>query len=119
MIQVVVGRLTEQAVDAVVRPIRTDFAPVSGASRDVVAEAGPALEERLERMGPLPIGGAVLTPSGELSANYLIHVVVMSEEEPQTSHSIQRALRNGLRRAAETGSPPSIRTQRRGPRIES
>jgi len=38
-----------------------------------------------------------------LAASYLIHIVVMSEEEPQTSHSIQRALRNGLRRAADWG----------------
>jgi O-acetyl-ADP-ribose deacetylase (regulator of RNase III) len=49
----------------------------------------------------LPVGGAVLTPAGRLPASFLIHVVVMSEEEPQTSFSVQRALRNGLRRAAD------------------
>lgn len=68
-----------------------------------MAAAGPELEERLERLGMLPVGGAVLTPSGRLPADYLIHVVVMSEEEPQTSLSIQRALRNGLRRASDWG----------------
>lgn len=101
MIQVVVGDLSAQAVDGLVRPVRTDLAPINSASRDVVLAAGQELEERLERMGPLPIGGAVLTPSGQLLAGYLIHVVVMSEDEPQTSTSIQRALRNGLRRASD------------------
>jgi O-acetyl-ADP-ribose deacetylase (regulator of RNase III) len=45
----------------------------------------------------------VLTPAGLLSAPYLIHVVVMSEDEPQTPISVQRALRNGLRRANDWG----------------
>lgn len=103
MIRVVVGELATQSVDGLVRPVRSDLAPVSAASRDIAAAAGTELEERLARLGALPIGGAVLTPAGDLPAGYLIHVVVMSEEEPQTSLSVQRALRNGLRRAADWG----------------
>ena len=103
MIRVVVGELATQSVDGLVRPVRSDLAPVSAASRDIAAAAGAELEERLARLGALPIGGAVLTPAGDLAAGYLIHVVVMSEEEPQTSLSVQRALRNGLRRAADWG----------------
>jgi O-acetyl-ADP-ribose deacetylase (regulator of RNase III) len=85
------------------RPVRSDMAPVSAASRDIALAAGEELEERLSRLGTLPLGGAVLTPAGLLAAPYLIHVVVMSEEEPQTAISVQRALRNGLRRAADWG----------------
>ena len=103
MIRVVVGDLASQVADALLRPIRSDLAPVSAASRDIGLAAGEELEERMERIGTLPIGGAVLTPSGRLAASYLIHVVVMSEEEPQTSLSVQRALRNGLRRATDWG----------------
>ncbi|MGE0160331.1 MAG: macro domain-containing protein [Gemmatimonadales bacterium] len=103
MIRVVVGDLAAQAVDGLMRPVRSDLAPVSAASRDIAAAAGEELEERLARLGALPLGGAVLTPAGKLPAAYLIHVVVMSEEEPQTSLSVQRALRNGLRRAADWG----------------
>jgi O-acetyl-ADP-ribose deacetylase len=103
MIRVVVGQLRDQRVDGVMRPVRSDLAPVSGPSRDVVLDAGEELQERLGRLGVLPIGGAVLTPAGTLPAAFLIHAVVMSEEEPQTSMSVQRALRNGLRRAADWG----------------
>jgi O-acetyl-ADP-ribose deacetylase (regulator of RNase III) len=101
MIQVVVGDLRDQQVDAVMRPVRADLAPSSGASRDVVLDAGEELQDRLDRMGPLPVGGAVLTPAGTLASSFLIHAVVMSEDEPQTT--VQRALRNGLRRAADWG----------------
>lgn len=103
MIRVVVGDLAAQAVEGVLRPVRTDMAPVSAASRDIAVAAGEQLEERLSRLGTLPLGGAVLTPAGALAAGFLIHVVVMSEDEPQTSLSVQRALRNGLRRATDWG----------------
>jgi O-acetyl-ADP-ribose deacetylase (regulator of RNase III) len=103
VIRVVVGELASQAVEGLLRPVRSDLAPVSAASRDIAIAAGERLEERLTRLGTLPIGGAVLTPAGNLAASFLIHVVVMSEEEPQTSLSVQRALRNGLRRATDWG----------------
>ncbi len=103
MIRVIVGDLSVQVVDALLRPIRSDLAPVSATSRDIGLAAGEELEDRMARLGTLPIGSAVLTPSGRLAAGFLIHVVVMSEEEPQTSLSVQRALRNGLRRATDWG----------------
>jgi O-acetyl-ADP-ribose deacetylase (regulator of RNase III) len=103
VIRVFLGDLVAQEVDALLRPVRSDLASVSAASRDIAIAAGEELEERLSRLGTLPIGGAVLTPSGKLAAGFLIHVVVMSEEEPQTSLSVQRALRNGLRRATDWG----------------
>jgi O-acetyl-ADP-ribose deacetylase (regulator of RNase III) len=76
---------------------------MTAAARDVLHEAGPSVMERLEKMGSLPVGGAFLTPSGSLSADFLIFVVTASVDEAETSHSVQRALRNGLRRAAEWG----------------
>jgi O-acetyl-ADP-ribose deacetylase (regulator of RNase III) len=103
VIQVVLGTLAAQVVSGVVRAVRSDLAPVDATARNLVTLAGPELEERLERVGMLPVGGAVLTPAGRLPADYLIHIVVMSEDEPQSSLSIQRALRNGLRRASDWG----------------
>ena len=103
MIRIVVGELSDQRVDGLMRPVRSDLAPVSAASRDLVLDAGEELRERLERVGMLPVGGAVLTPAGRLAAPFIIHAVVMSQDEPQTSMSVQRALRNGLRRASDWG----------------
>jgi len=52
-------------------------------------------------MGTLPVGGAFITPAGRLPASFLIHLVTASEEESESPQSVQRALRNGLRRAVE------------------
>jgi len=86
-----------------VRPIRSDSAPLTAEARDVLVGAGPTVVERLDQMGLLPVGGAFVTPGGALGASFIIHVVTASEEEPETAVTVQRALRNGLRRAAEWG----------------
>lgn len=101
MIRIVQGALADQEASALVRAVRSDLAPVNTLSRDVGNAAGTALEERLEKLGEMPLGGAVITPAGALSADFLIHVVVMSGEEPQSALTVQRAVRNGLRRAAD------------------
>lgn len=97
------GALADQAVDAVLRPIRSDLAPVTPASRDVGLRAGATVEERLASTGQVPVGGAVLTPGGDLTASFVIHAVVMGADEPQSRQSVERALRNGLARAADWG----------------
>ena len=103
MIQVVLAELATLPVQGIVRPVSSDMAPANVLARDLVTAAGPELAERMGRLGMLPVGGAVLTPAGQLAADYLIHVVVMSHDEPQSTLSIQRALRNGLRRASDWG----------------
>lgn len=103
MIRVEIGNLIDQDAEGVVRPISSDLAPVTAASRDLGQLAGERVEERLTQMAPLPVGGAVLTPGGGLPAGFLIHVVVMSPEEPQTPLSVQKALKNALRRAVDWG----------------
>lgn len=103
MIRVVIGELAAQAHDGVVRAVRSDLSSATAASRDVLQRAGNAVAERLEPMGPLPVGGAVITPAGALPASFLIHVVTSSDEEPESPASVHNALLNGLRRAAEWG----------------
>jgi len=103
VIRVTLDPLHELVVSAVLRPIRSDLAPVSAASRDVGEGTGQGPAARLERLGSLPVGSAVLTPAGDLAADYLIHVVVMSEDQHQTAATVDKALRNGLARASDLG----------------
>ena len=103
MIDVVVGTLLDQEVEGVLRPMRSDLAPVTAQSRDLAAAAGDALGNRLEQIGAVPVGGAIITPAGDLPSDFLIHAVVSAPDEAETSASVQRALRNGLRRATDLG----------------
>lgn len=101
MIRVHHGSFQDVEAEGFVRPIRNDLSPVSALSRDLGTSAGEMVEEQLQRSGSLPLGGAVMTPAGELPCDFLIHVVVMSEDEPQSSATVQKAVRNGLRRATD------------------
>lgn len=101
MISVLRGTLLDVEVEGVIRPVQSDFSPVSAPSRDLGVRAGERIEERLARLGTLPPGGAVITPGGDLPSDFIIHVVVCSADEPQTSATIHNAVHNALRRAAD------------------
>lgn len=101
MIRVRVGPLHAAEAEAILRPVSSDFAPVTGPGRDVEIRSGEGIRDRLVALGGLPVGGAVVTPGGDLAVPFLIHVVVQSPEEPVTVAGVRRALINGLRRANE------------------
>lgn len=103
MIRVVLGTLHDQETEGILRPIRSDLVPVTAASRDVADGAGESMNDRLEHIGAIPLGGAVITPAGALSSDFVIHAVVSAPDEPETPASVQKALRNSLRRAADLG----------------
>lgn len=103
MIEIRREDLATTSIEAVVRPIRSDGEAVNQLGRRLEITAGPDLAERLRELGELPVGGAVLTPGGDLPASFVIHVVVQSPDEPVTSSGIRRGLVNALRRASEFG----------------
>lgn len=103
MIRITLEPLATLPVEGVMRPVRSDLSPVSAASRDLGLAAGEAVEARLQSVGALPLCGAVMTPGGALAADFVIHVVVMSVDEPQTSSTVRKAVQNGLRRATDVG----------------
>jgi serine/threonine-protein kinase len=101
MISVRVGSLQEADTQAVLRPVRSDLAGITQASRRLEAAAGDKVRRRLDAMGELPVSSAVLTPGGDLPVGFIIHVVLEGPDESPTALGIQRALVNGLRRARE------------------
>lgn len=103
MIRIVHGDLAEATSDAVLRPVTAEWTPVTQAMRRLEMAAGTVPAEQCRRLGELPVGSAVITPAGDLPAQFLVHAVVRSVEEPVTGSGVRRALQNGLRRLAEWG----------------
>lgn len=71
----------------------------AGAALDAAAGAG-WVEQSLPQPD-LPLGSAILTPSGDLPAEFVVHLVVRSPVEPVSERTVAEAVRNGLRRCAE------------------
>ena len=103
MIRVQTGPVGEVQAEAYLRSISSELEADTPLSRDLERAAGPGVAERLQAMGELPVGAAVITPGGDIRAGFLIHVVLQSAEEPVSPTSVRTALQNGLRRAGEWG----------------
>ena len=103
MISVVISDPCMVKAEALLRSISSDLEADTPQSREIEIEAGPEVSRRLEALGDLPFGAAVITPGGQLSVDFLIHVVLQSPEDVVTPDGLRMALTNGLRRAEEWG----------------
>lgn len=103
MIDVRLDDLLFVEAGAVIRPVASDGSAITAASRRLELQMGPAARARLQAMGELPVGGAAITEGGDLTAPFLIHVVLQSPEQATTKALVRRAFLNGLRRATECG----------------
>ncbi len=103
MISIRIGELDVVSTQAVFRAVRWDLQPLTPGGHRLGLRAGGAVIERLEQMGDFPIGGAVVTPAGDLDADFIIHLVIESLEEPVTETGVRKALTNGLRQACAWG----------------
>ena len=103
MIHVRRDDLVTADVECVLRSVGSNLEPLTAIGREVGVAAGEALLERLRQMGDLPVGGAVITPAGNLSASFIVHVSLQSHEEPVSAAGVRRGLLNGLRHACRMG----------------
>ena len=103
MIQVTLGAIEESSAAAILRPVSAEWDAVTPAMRRLDVAAGASVLEQCERQGELPVGSAVITGAGALAAQFMVHVVVRSIDEPVSVGGVRRALQNGLRRLTEWG----------------
>jgi O-acetyl-ADP-ribose deacetylase len=103
MIRVVLSGPSGVEAEAILRSMTSELAADTAFSREVELAAGDDVARRLQAMGELPVGAAVITPGGDAPAPFLVHVVLRSPEEPVGKEAVRTALRNGLRRVRELG----------------
>lgn len=101
MIEVRVGELAEVAAGAAVRPVASDFSPVTPAMRRFAEAAGAAVAEQCAALGELPLGSAGITAGGGVAADFIVHVAVRTATENPSPAGVQRGLQNALRRIAD------------------
>ena len=97
MIDVRLEDLVTADVECVLRSVGSRLEPLTAIGREIGAAAGDDLLERIEQIGDLPVGGAVITPAGNLSASFIVHVALQSHDEPVSLGGVRKALLNGLR----------------------
>ena len=100
--------ITEQGVDVVVNAANEDLALEGGVTAVIAEKGGPSIQEECDRIGGTPVGTAVMTGAGGLSASQVVHAVGPrmgeGEEDRKLSSAVRAALalteRHGMRSIA-------------------
>jgi O-acetyl-ADP-ribose deacetylase (regulator of RNase III) len=101
VIRVAVANLAQLPVDAVLRPANALLDPVSPAASRLDADAGERFVSLRRVQVPLDVGAAVITGSGDLAAEFVLHVVIQSEERAADRDTVRRALVSAWQRASD------------------
>ena len=101
MISVIVDDLALTQADAIVRPATESLGPTSPAIASLDEKAGPRFAEQRRVANPLKAGAAVVTGSGDLTAPFVLHVVVQDRESKAGREVIRRALVSAWQRATD------------------
>lgn len=105
-VRIVEGDLLDQDVDAIVNAWNRNVIPwwlllPQGVSRAIKRRAGLAPFRELGRMGPIPLGGAVITSAGRLPHKAIIHVAGINLLWRASERSIRSSVRNATALARE------------------
>lgn len=108
MVRVVEGDLLEQRVDAIVNAWNRNVIPwwllvPQGVSGAIKRRGGYAPFRELARVGPMPLGTAVVTSAGRLPYKGIIHVAGINLLWRASERSIRDSVANALARAREQG----------------
>ncbi len=105
---VVQGDLLDQTVEVIVNAWNRNVIPwwlllPQGVSGAIKKRGGTAPFEELGKLGPIPLGGAVLTTAGRLPFKGIIHVAGINLLWRASERSIRDSVRHAVRLAHEKG----------------
>ncbi len=108
IVELVEGDLLEQNVEVIVNAWNRNVIPwwlllPQGVSGAIKRRGGLAPFRELGRMGPIPLGGAVLTGAGTLPFRGIIHVAGINLFWRSSERSIRDSVRNALSLATQHG----------------
>ncbi|RKH17509.1 Appr-1-p processing protein [Corallococcus sp. CA047B] len=107
-VDIVDGDLLDQPVDAIVNAWNRNIIPwwlllPQGVSGAIKRRGGTAPFRELARVGPMPLGSAVVTGPGRLPFKGIIHVAGINMLWRASARSIQDSVHHALTRAGEQG----------------
>ena len=101
MIHVLVDDLASIQADAVVRPADETLGPTSPMIIRLDERAGPRFADQRRVSSALRAGSAVVTGSGDLTAPFVLHVVVRDRDIQTGRDVVRRALVSAWQRATD------------------
>jgi O-acetyl-ADP-ribose deacetylase (regulator of RNase III) len=102
-VRLIKGDITAVACDAVVNAANDHLWMGGGVAGAIKRRGGEEIEREALRLGPVPVGRAVATGGGRLTARHVIHAVTMGQDLVTSEPSIGAATHSALRLADQLG----------------
>ena len=100
-IKIILGDITDMAVDAIVNAANNELLMGGGVAGAIKKKGGKSIEDEAVKKGPIAIGGAVATSAGTLKARYVIHAATMGLDSRTDEIKIRNSCTSALRVADE------------------
>ena len=95
------GDITDLEIEALVYYAREDLALGSGLGGAIMVRGGPEIQEKLNKLAPVPGTEVVITPAGDMKADFIIHAVGPKFQEEYLEEKLHTTMRNVLKIADE------------------
>jgi O-acetyl-ADP-ribose deacetylase (regulator of RNase III) len=98
------GDICELEVDALVNAANLSLWMSTGVGGAIKRAGGDAIEFAAVRQAPVALGGAIVTPAGNLAARVVIHAVSLDRDRRTSGPIIDAAVRSAMARAREVNA---------------
>jgi O-acetyl-ADP-ribose deacetylase len=98
------GDICDLEVDAIVNPANVSLWMSTGVSGAIKRAGGDAIEFAAVRQAPVPLGESIVTGSGRLAADAIIHAVSLDRDRRTSGPVIEAAVRSAMARVRDIGA---------------
>jgi O-acetyl-ADP-ribose deacetylase (regulator of RNase III) len=102
-LRLVMGDITEQAVDAIVNAANSHLQHGGGVAGAIVRKGGQVIQDESDAIGYVPTGSAAITSAGKLPAKFVIHAVGPRMGEGDEDNKLKNAVASSLELASKKG----------------
>jgi O-acetyl-ADP-ribose deacetylase (regulator of RNase III) len=103
IVTVVQGDIADQDTEVIVNAANNHLWMGAGVAGAIKRKGGSVIETEAMALGPIPVGGAVLTSAGSLKAKGVIHAAVMGQDLHTSAEAISKASVSSLTLAEQRG----------------
>ncbi len=101
IIRLIKGDITQQNVDVIVNPANSYLKHGGGVAGAIVRKGGNIIQIESDKIGFVPVGSSVITTSGELPCEAIIHTVGPKMGEGNEDFKLSKSIHSCLSLASE------------------
>jgi O-acetyl-ADP-ribose deacetylase len=101
IIRLIKGDITDQNVDVIVNPANSYLKHGGGVAGAIVRKGGKIIQRESDKIGFVPVGSSVITTSGELPCQAVIHTVGPKMGEGNEDFKLSKSIHSSLSLASD------------------